>query len=134
MQLKDLKGIFNRRIDPFAEADIPSDPCNPSPCGTNAECSNGVCNCRLDYVGNPYELCQPECVINDHCPSNRACIRNKCADPCAGTCGQNAVCDVFNHVPMCSCPPGMSGNAFVFCSILRGRYLAILWSRFAEQC
>lgn len=100
--------------------DVPADPCNPSPCGANAECSNGACSCLPDYLGNPYELCQPECVINDHCPFNRACVRNKCVDPCIGTCGQNAVCDVSNHVPMCSCPAGMSGNAFVLCSVLRG--------------
>lgn len=93
-----------------------SDPCNPSPCGTNAICNNGICSCQTDYTGDPYVGCRPECVLNSDCPQNRACVRNKCTDPCPGTCGSNALCNVFNHVPMCSCPPGMTGNAFLMCS------------------
>lgn len=42
-------------------------------------------------------------------------MQNKCKDPCPGTCGQNAQCDVVNHIPMCSCPSGFTGNAFVTC-------------------
>jgi len=98
--------------------DIPvenSDPCNPSPCGYNAECNNGVCTCLLEYQGNPYMGCRPECVINNDCPQKEACIKNKCKDPCPGICGQNAICDVYNHIPMCRCPEKMSGNAFIQC-------------------
>lgn len=102
--------------------DVPSDLCNPSPCGPNAECNNGVCTCLPEYRGNPYELCRPECVLNNDCPQNRACVRNKCIDPCIGTCGQNAICNVYNHVPMCSCPNGMSGNAFILCTVSKGAY------------
>lgn len=91
-------------------------------CGPNAECNNGVCTCLPEYRGNPYELCRPECVLNNDCPQNRACVRNKCIDPCIGTCGQNAICNVYNHVPMCSCPNGMSGNAFILCTVSKGAY------------
>lgn len=94
---------------------VQSDPCNPSPCGPNAQCQDGTCTCLPEYQGDPYSGCRPECVLSTDCPRNRACIRNKCADPCPGTCGQGATCDVVNHIPICSCPQGTSGNPFVQC-------------------
>lgn len=94
---------------------INDDPCNPSPCGSNTNCNSGVCSCIPQYHGDPYIGCRPECVLNSDCAINKACIRNKCADPCLGTCGNLALCEVINHVPMCSCPQGLSGNAFVQC-------------------
>jgi len=97
-------------------------PCVPTPCGSNAVCREqngaGSCSCLPDYVGNPYESCRPECVLNTDCPSNRACVRNKCQDPCPGTCGQNADCQVVNHLPSCTCRPGYSGDPFRFCNNL----------------
>lgn len=39
-----------------------------------------------------YEGCRPECVLSSDCPSDKACIRNKCKDPCPGVCGLNAEC------------------------------------------
>ena len=45
----------------------------------------------------------------------------KCADPCVGTCGQNAQCITTNHLPSCTCPPGTEGNAFIVCSPRRGK-------------
>lgn len=95
---------------------VRDDPCNPSPCGSNAQCRDGICTCLPEYQGDPYTGCRPECVLNSDCPRDKACIRNKCVDPCPGTCAINAICDVINHVPMCSCPSGMIGNAFVMCS------------------
>lgn len=75
----------------------PSDdinPCVPSPCGANAECKarNGVgsCTCLLEYYGDPYTGCRPECVQNSECDRSKACINNKCKDPCPGVCGVNA--------------------------------------------
>ena len=94
--------------------------CNPSPCGPNADCNEGICSCLPEYRGDPNVGCRPECVLNTDCSLNQACVRNKCSDPCRGTCGQNAVCNVFNHIPMCSCSPGTSGNAFVLCSPVQG--------------
>lgn len=96
-------------------------PCSPSPCGANAICREqnnaGSCSCLPDYVGNPYEGCRPECVLNSDCLFNKACIRNKCQDPCLGTCGQNANCNVVNHVPICTCIPGHIGDPFRFCNV-----------------
>lgn len=47
---------------------------------------------------------------------NRACINNKCKDPCPGVCGTDAICSVVNHLPVCSCPSGLTGNAWRHCS------------------
>lgn len=100
-------------------------PCIPSPCGPNAICREqngaGSCTCADDYIGNPYEGCRPECVLNSDCPSNKACINNKCKDPCPGTCGSNADCQVINHLPSCVCRTGYTGDPFVYCNIITER-------------
>lgn len=101
---------------------VPSDPCHPSPCGPNSVCNNGVCSCVAGYHGDAYLGCRPECVYNTDCPLNKGCLQNKCVNPCIGTCGLNANCEVMNHVPMCSCPKGMSGNAFIECRVSAGMY------------
>lgn len=97
-------------------------PCIPSPCGANAICREqngaGACQCIQDYIGNPYEGCRPECTLNSDCPSNRACINNKCKDPCPGACGANAQCQVINHLPSCTCINGYTGDPFRYCHIV----------------
>lgn len=94
-------------------------PCTLSPCGPNAECRErlgaGACLCRNGYYGNPYEECRPECVVSSDCPSNKACTTNKCIDPCPGTCASNADCQVVNHLPLCTCPQGLTGDPFRQC-------------------
>lgn len=94
--------------------------CEPSPCGVNARCyiqnSNEICECVPEYHGNPYEGCRPECVGNSDCQMNRACVRNRCVDPCPGFCGVNAVCSIVNHAPVCTCPSETTGNALRICS------------------
>lgn len=96
-------------------------PCVPSPCGPNAICREqnnaGACSCTPGYIGNPYEGCRPECVLSSDCASNKACIRNKCVDPCPGTCGANAECQVINHLPSCICRIGYTGDPFITCNI-----------------
>lgn len=93
----------------------------PSPCGSNAVCREqngaGACQCLPEYFGNPYEGCRPECIGNSDCPSNRACVRNKCTDPCPGTCGQNADCQVVNHMPSCTCRIGFNGDPYRYCNV-----------------
>lgn len=114
--------------DPFSQCQIKqmtqyeqSTPCIPSPCGVNAICREqngaGACQCLPEFFGNPYEGCRHECVLNSDCPSNRACIRNKCQDPCPGNCGQNADCQVVNHLPSCTCRQGYTGDPYRYCSI-----------------
>ncbi|KAG5895966.1 hypothetical protein JTB14_027966 [Gonioctena quinquepunctata] len=103
---------------PQLEEPIETDPCNPSPCGANSQCDNGICSCLPEYHGDPYRGCRPECVLNSDCSKEKACSRNKCIDPCKGTCGQNAECSVMNHVAICYCISGYQGNAFLRCSKL----------------
>lgn len=65
--------------------------------------------------------CRPECLIHQDCPTNLACVRNKCTDPCAGSCGFNAQCAVRNHQPVCSCLQGFEGDPFSGCNPVQGR-------------
>lgn len=98
---------------------VPVNPCDPSPCGSNSRCSvnvdTAVCTCLPQHKGSP-PFCQPECVVSSECSSNQACINQRCKDPCPGTCGPYARCQVFQHNPICSCPPGYTGDPFVSCS------------------
>ena len=101
------------------------EPCNPSPCGINANCQSTAraasCTCIPGYIGNPYIECKPECVVNSECPRNLACIAQKCKDPCSGLCGVYASCYVSNHLPLCKCDPGYTGDAFVACQRITTR-------------
>jgi hypothetical protein len=105
-------------VSPVTER--PPIPCQPSPCGANAVCQlmNGheACSCYPGYIGPPPN-CRPECVINSECPTNKACIQRECGDPCIGSCGINAKCDVVNHNAICSCPQGYIGDPFSQCSL-----------------
>lgn len=71
-----------------------------------------------NYEGLPPN-CKPECAINQDCPSNRACMNMKCQDPCPGSCGQNTVCNVYKHVPSCTCTQGFTGDPFISCVLLQ---------------
>lgn len=130
--------------DPFIQCVPPTpvvaqeilNPCLPSPCGSNAVCKErngaGACSCSPEYIGNPYEGCRPECSLNSDCPSNKACIRNKCQDPCPGTCGANAVCQVINHIPSCTCNLEYTGDPFRFCSPIPPERKSILQQQAKE--
>lgn len=99
----------------FLAQPAPKNSCEPSPCGPNTQCRDGVCTCLPEYRGDPYFGCQPECVQNSDCPLNRACSNNKCVDPCPNICGRNAECNVVNHIPMCSCIADYQGDPFSSC-------------------
>lgn len=94
-------------------------PCEPSPCGANAVCKErngaGSCSCVLEYFGDPYVGCRPECVSNSDCDRSKACFNQKCRDPCPGVCGSNAECHVVNHSPSCVCIAGYTGNPLSGC-------------------
>ena len=104
-------------------APVVSEPCNPNPCGPNADCSVGVtknpiCTCRPGFFGDPQSNrgCGPECTTNSECQSTQACINQKCRDPCPGVCGINAACRVTGHNPVCTCVPGYTGNPYQSCN------------------
>lgn len=98
-------------------------PCVPSPCGLYSQCqiqgTSSSCSCLSQYIGTPPN-CRPECVSNSECPYNLACINMKCKDPCPGACGENSLCRVFSHSPMCYCTHGYTGNPMVQCVIQQG--------------
>lgn len=106
----------------------PQNPCQPSPCGPNSQCreSNGqaVCSCLPEYVGSPPN-CRPECTVSSECAQNKACINQKCQDPCPGTCGINAKCSVINHSPICICSSGYTGDPFSRCYLIPRKFFQL---------
>lgn len=114
--------VFSLLLSRFTEIIKDINPCNPSPCGSNAICHNGECTCLPEYHGDPYFACRPECVLNSDCPVNKACLHNKCIDPCVNMCGINAECNIYNHIAVCSCPDGMVGDAFAECKFVKSKF------------
>lgn len=96
--------------------------CTPSPCGPHSRCqllsSGPACSCLPGYIGSP-PSCRPECTINSECPASLACVRQKCEDPCPGSCGVEANCHVMNHVAVCVCNDGFTGDPFSRCLPIR---------------
>lgn len=96
-----------------------SNACIPSPCGPNSQCrdvnSQAICSCLPGYYGAaPY--CKPECTSDSDCSLTRACVNQKCVDPCAGACGSHANCKVINHNAVCYCPDRYTGDPFNRCT------------------
>lgn len=108
--------------------DEPQMPCTPSPCGPNSQCrevgSTAVCSCLPNYIGRAPN-CRPECTINSECAPNRACINERCKDPCPGACGISAYCNVINHTPVCTCGNGFTGDPFSGCYEIPSKTLAL---------
>ncbi|KAJ8668693.1 hypothetical protein QAD02_010356 [Eretmocerus hayati] len=98
-------------------------PCQPSPCGPNTDCrptrdyAYARCGCLPGYFGDPRsaqgcELGQ-DCVVDDDCPENRACVDSLCQNPCVDPdieCPPSQPsCVVLDHKAVCrskDCPPG----------------------------
>lgn len=64
-------------------------------------------------------------MVSSECVLSKACISQKCQDPCPGTCGLDARCQVINHNPICSCPLGFNGDPFIQC-IKEGMFIETL--------
>jgi len=106
------------------------DPCYPSPCGLNSQCAVSAdktpsCSCLPTFIGSPPN-CRPECRVNNDCPANRACIKQKCTDPCIGLCGLNALCQVILHQARCTCPELYTGDPFTVCSQIICKKIPVL--------
>nr|CAI5820430.1 unnamed protein product [Callosobruchus analis] len=94
--------------------------CTASTCGRNAQCSivggRPVCSCLRGHSGDPLTNCiRAECLDNSDCAGHKTCSAGNCIDPCIGVCGANANCETRNHVPICSCPAGFTGDPFTGC-------------------
>lgn len=127
--LRDNFFIFNhfsiQKGIPIEREEDQKDPCFPSPCGPNSKCENyngfAKCSCLPNYYGKSPN-CRPECILNSDCPSNQACINKKCSDPCKSMCGINAICNVVNRYPICSCPPHLpKGDPVIRCDTMPDR-------------
>lgn len=99
---------------------VKENPCQPSPCGPNSECSimrnTAVCSCLSNFYGTP-PSCRPECTSDSDCPLSLSCYNQRCVNPCTrGTCGYRAECEVIQHKPSCSCPTGYLGNPYTECT------------------
>jgi hypothetical protein len=123
--------ILSYEGDPFvrctkviATPSLTINPCNPSPCGPFSTCKEvnnvAICNCNAGYLGAPPN-CAPECTINEDCRNDQACVREKCVDPCIGSCGPNTNCRAMNHLAICTCLSGYRGNSFEGCYLFRGK-------------
>lgn len=115
--------ILIRFIFISAVSDTAVNVCRPSPCGPNSQCrevnKQAVCSCLPNFSGTP-PGCHPECVISSECESSKACINQKCQNPCQDTCGVNSDCRVINHSPICNCKASYTGDPFTRCDpILR---------------
>lgn len=93
-------------------------PCEPSPCGPNSVCrefgDQASCSCLPGYFGIP-PSCRPECLVSTDCEQSKACVNMRCRNPCENACGQNTLCVVRNHNPICRCPVQHSGDPFINC-------------------
>ncbi|KAF5276801.1 hypothetical protein FQR65_LT16167 [Abscondita terminalis] len=94
--------------------------CGGVECGNNTQClgilGNSICTCLLGYVKDSQNNCvRIECLLNSDCASDRACRNGLCVDPCADLCVTNSICTVANHVPVCTCRHGYTGNPFANC-------------------
>ncbi|XP_046659397.1 multiple epidermal growth factor-like domains protein 6 isoform X2 [Homalodisca vitripennis] len=109
-------------LDRACVGQICDDPCVGA-CGSNSTCQVRFhipsCACPSGYTGDPFTAClpqvQPQCTANDHCPLDRACVGQRCEDPCVGACGSNSTCQVRFHIPSCACPSGYAGDPFTSC-------------------
>ena len=97
-------------------------PCINNPCGPFSLCraigDTPACSCLPNYIGRAPN-CRPECTISAECPSNLACINQKCSDPCVGACGAHTYCSAINHNSVCQCEPGYTGDPFSICTEIR---------------
>lgn len=105
--------------------------CSPSlaSCGKNAICHGihhkAICECPPGFGGNPSVSCVLlGCRSNSDCPTNKACINNRCENPCAiHPCTDNMECNVYNHVVECACPPGYIGDVRTGCTKGKSSFL-----------
>lgn len=87
--------------------------------------SAAKCICNYRSKGNPYVECleektapRPECTNDIDCPSQLACISNKCQNPCKeqrNICSRDQTCSVLDTTPLrtmvCMCPQDTVSDA-----------------------
>lgn len=63
------------------------------------------------------ECVRLECSDSSDCTNDKACIDFHCIDPCTlpNVCGPQSDCIAANHVGVCSCQPGTTGDPVLGC-------------------
>lgn len=90
---------------PSVPCALPTNPCDPSPCGPNTQCTvldNGLskCTCLAGFIESPNTI--------------RGCVKQ--TNPCEpNPCGTDAICDASRVTP-CYCPENTVGNPYKSCS------------------
>lgn len=56
-----------------------------------------------------------ECSSDSECRGDQNCINYSCVSSCTGQCGVGASCNARQHIALCSCPPGTTGDALSRC-------------------
>lgn len=99
------------------------------PCSYNAACASSArcravahrsqCYCPPGTQGNPLEACVTVgCQSNDDCAQDEACdaVNRVCRQVCTpGVCAPEAFCEGRNHLPICTCRTGTTGDPYVRC-------------------
>lgn len=98
-------------------------PCNqPSKCQVipSAPVRTMICICPEGYISSGSGSCKQMeltrvvgCISDSECAPERSCINSICRDPC--NCGQNALCRIKEHKPVCTCEQGFDGNPEIGC-------------------
>lgn len=100
--------------------------CDEETCALDAVClprnHQPQCECKAGLVGNPHQQClppeqtitiqssKPSCLHDSECPSQLACINQRCSNPCAlaQVCSSQQTCTVLDILPLrtmiCKCP------------------------------
>ena len=81
------------------------------------------------YIQNPFSfLVQTgDCQYDGECPDQLACIKHLCQNPCEVPfipCGQEALCTVSTHRPVCQCPPEWAGDPHDECYTCRSIFVS----------
>lgn len=98
------------------------DPCAlGSPCGRDAICQvvahASTCRCPPGTQGDPHRACiSAVCHYNEDCDESQLCNRlNRVCQPACSenACAPGAICTAKDHRPICTCPPGRSGDPYL---------------------
>lgn len=119
--------------DCFANLDCPSsavcfnntcrNPCEiTGTCGLNAECipvdHEAICKCPIRSKKDDKNNCIPiECIESNDCVEEKTCLNSTCTDPCKlpNICGEKAHCMASNHIGICTCEAGTTGDPHSRC-------------------
>lgn len=107
----------------FCHDNICKNPCEISgTCGINAECMpvehKASCRCPLRTKEDHNHNCLPiECINANDCSDDKTCLNSTCINPCKlpNICGNKAYCLPSNHLGICICEAGTTGDPHLGC-------------------